>query len=141
MNRSGVSGLRVQDVIVSSIVIRIFIRRSKTDQLGRGCWIQLYPCRDPIICPSVVISKYLSVRPKFLGNFLIHADGLPLTKFQFSSVLRAMGFSEAQFLTHYFRIGAATETGKMGLDDVIIRRLDRWESDRFNVYIRPNLFI
>lgn len=139
------SGLRFQDVLISGTGIRMFIRRSKTDQLGKGRWIQLNQCKDPIICPAIVVSTYLSVRPDLSGNFLIHRDGLPLTKFQFSSVfkkcLRVMGFPETQFSTHSFRIGAATEAARMGLDDAIIRRLGRWESDRFNIYIRPNLFI
>lgn len=107
------SRLRFQDVAVLGTGICLFIRHSKTDQLGRGCRVQLYPCRDPIICPSVVITKYLAIRPGMSGNFLIHPEGLPLTKYQFSSMFKkclwVIGLSDVLFSTHSFRIGAAIE--------------------------------
>ena len=82
--KSGTSGLLFQDVIVSNEGTSLFIRHSKTDQLGKGCCIQLYPCGDQIICPVLVLQRYLAIRPPFAGNFFCHKDGSPLTKYQFS---------------------------------------------------------
>lgn len=109
LNNSDTSGLRFQDVFVSGSGIRLFIPHSKTDQLGKGCWVQPHPCGDPIICPLVVITKYMSLRPPLSGNFLIHSEGLPLTKYQLSSVFKkflgVIGLSDSLSLTHFFCIG------------------------------------
>lgn len=142
-NKKGNSGLQAGEVCISQEKVQVFISKSKTDPLGRGRWLTLHACGDPIICPYLILSKYIAVRPSGTGNFLVHLDLSPLTRFQFSTILQrclaSLGLGHFKFSSHSFRIGAATEAARMGLDDSIIKRLGRWESERFNLYIRPNL--
>lgn len=142
-NKLGLSGLGFPDVVLSDACANIFISSSKTDVSGRGQWLSLQACGDSIICPVLILRKYLSKRPSVNGNFLVHINGVPLTKFQFSAVfkrcLAILGLAQFKFSSHSFRIGAATEAARLGLDVSLIKRLGRWDSHRFGLYIRPNL--
>lgn len=65
-----------------------------------------------------------------------------MMKFQFSAVFKRchlqLGYSQFKFLSHSFCIGATTEAVILGLDEAVIMKLGRWQSRRFNIYIRPN---
>lgn len=143
-NKISSSPLHISDVFLGRDFIKIFIPRSKSDQIGHGIWIRLNSF-EAQFCPVKVISKYLSARPFSLGDFFIHADNSVLTKFQFNFVLKKsleyLGLDNLRITSHSFRIGAATEAARFGLHESIIRRLGRWESDRFRLYVRPNLVV
>lgn len=83
INKKGNSCLHFDEVLIAQGKVQVFISRSKTDITGKGHWLTLHACGDSIICPYEVLSKYLSVRPSCSGNFLVHLDHSPLTKFQF----------------------------------------------------------
>lgn len=106
---------------------------SPSKKVHGGCWVArcvvriVYPCG----CTGQIRIKggrvrwcrffeFLKVRPDGVGSFLMHADGLPLSKFQFISVfrkgLRSLGLESKQFSSHSFRIGAATEVVWCGLN-------------------------
>lgn len=139
-NRSSVASLRLSDVFLSDVCLKLFIQRSKTDQLGKGVWISLFPVSSPL-CPLKVVRDYLAVRPSCLGSFLLHLDGSVLMRFQFSAILKkslvALNLGHLKITSHSFRIGAATEAAKFGLHSDAIKRIGRWESDRFKIYVRP----
>lgn len=48
---------------------------------------------------------------------------------------------EKEFSAHSFWIGVATEAARSGLDDKSVKRIGRWESRRFQIYIRPHLMV
>lgn len=89
-NKQKVSGLQIEHMLLDSIEVRICINRSKTDQLGRGQWIILSPSAKSFICPVFTLRLYVDRQPAIAGNFLIHVDGSPLTKFQFEAVFKKM---------------------------------------------------
>lgn len=90
-------------------------------------------------------ASYLALRPPCFGDFFIHKNRSVLTKFQFNfilkSSLRYLNLDVFNFTSHSFRIGAATEAARLGLDSSLIKRLGRWESDRYRIYVRPNLIV
>lgn len=144
-NKSSDSFLRFSDIIIGNDFIKIFISRSKTDQLAKGAWIQLFPNLGSLICPVLAISHYASLRPSGPGSFFIHSDGTPLSRFQFIAVLKKclvfLNLGHIRFTSHSFRIGAATEAARLGLDNHLIKKIGRWESSRFNLYIRPDMIV
>ncbi|XP_069599344.1 uncharacterized protein [Ranitomeya imitator] len=137
-------GLLSEDVVVVENAIRLRICRSKTDPSGRGAWILVSTVSGCPVCPVTTVLKYLEFRinGKF---FLAHADGSPLTKFQFQSVylkgLQASGVLPGEYGTHSFRIGVATEAAKAGLPEAEVQRIGRWRSACYARYIRPDLLI
>lgn len=134
-------GLRADDVILANGALRIRIRRSKTDVLGRGVWVPLQSVGG-LACPIRVVSAFLEIRVQ--GDmFLVHEDGSPVSRFQLQSVLKRClahaGVNPVEYGTHSFRIGAATEASRAGLSNSEVQRIGRWRSACFAGYVRPEL--
>ncbi|OCT78044.1 hypothetical protein XELAEV_18029140mg, partial [Xenopus laevis] len=58
----------------------------------------------------------------------------------FRKAMTALGLAAKEYGSHYFRIGAATEAARWGLGEEMIRKIGRWESNRFKSYVRPGRF-
>ncbi|XP_069620289.1 uncharacterized protein [Ranitomeya imitator] len=141
LNKPG--GLRREDILICNDGLRIRIRKSKTDQEGRGTWFPIFAINKDI-CPLMLILNYTRVR-KDGSQFFVHENGVPLVSGQFLAILRRtlsmVGMPAAEFGTHSFRIGAATEASRAGLFESEIQRVGRWRSRCFNRYIRPDLLL
>ncbi|XP_075198526.1 uncharacterized protein LOC142301406 [Anomaloglossus baeobatrachus] len=120
--------------------IEILIRSSKTDQLGKGCRVVVFGVPGSAMCPVRCLREFGSVAGGANIPLLVHADGSSLSRFQFISIFKRClergGFSSADFGSHSFRIGAATEAARRGLSDEVVKRIGRWESGRFKSYVR-----
>ncbi|XP_068106721.1 streptococcal hemagglutinin-like isoform X1 [Hyperolius riggenbachi] len=138
------SGLRPQDVSWSSTAVQIFIKKSKTDRAGRGAWLTLFKLDGSSSCPVRLVSEFSSIRSSS-PSFLSHADGSALSIFQFRAILgkcmNTLGLQAFKFSSHSFRIGAATEAARLGLSESIIKKIGRWESHRYRLYVRPSLVV
>lgn len=142
-NKRTGGGLLRDDVQISEEGLSCFLRKSKTDQLGQGRRVCLYRLPGTMVCPVRCVEEFLGVRLEGGKVLLVHQDGSSLSRFQFLAIfrrcLRERGFQEKEFCTHSFRIGAATQAARWGLDDEVIKRIGRWESVRFRSYVRPQL--
>ncbi|XP_063780733.1 uncharacterized protein LOC134928678 [Pseudophryne corroboree] len=135
------SRMLVGDVVVGERSLLCRLRRSKTDQVGRGRWVTMVPALEVSVCPVGLARQYLGVRPAKEGSWLLHYDGLPVTKYQFrwmlGRCLTGLGLSPAAFGTHSFRIGAATSAAAAGFSRTEIQAVGRWKSSSYKRYIRP----
>lgn len=142
-SRSRAGGLGIGDVRDTGDGLVCTIRRSKTDQRGRGLQVSLRRLPGSSMCPVLVVREFLAVRPVGDGPLLVHADQSFLSVYQFVQIFRRLlvrlGFSAAEFSSHSFRIGAATEAARWGLSPDAVKRIGRWESDRYRIYVRPQL--
>lgn len=142
-NKKGQGGLEVQDVWVQGDTLGVFLRRSKTDQLGKGARVDLRAVPRSPICPVWAVGEFCKLRPMGPGVFFKHEDGTALSRFQFQAVFKkclvAAGLRAENYSSHSFRIGAATEAVRWGLDEKAVKSIGRWESARFRTYIRPHL--
>ncbi|OCT75951.1 hypothetical protein XELAEV_18031137mg [Xenopus laevis] len=136
-NRSAGGGVRYEDVQAHAQGLTIQIRNSKTDKNGKGLRVQLMEVGGCSTCPIRCFQEYVSRRPQKMGSFLIHDDGSCLLRFQFIAVFRkamaVLGLEVKEYGSHSFRIGAATEAARWGLGEDTIRRIGRWESNRFKL--------
>lgn len=77
------------------------------------------------------------------GVLFWHADGAPLTHYQFwvvtARALDILGLKGVRFGTHSFRIGAASMAGQMGYPESRIKDMGRWKSNAFRRYVHPLL--
>lgn len=134
--------LQFQDVhIGQDLDLSIYIAQSKTDQAGRGAGLLIEPCSAQEICPGRAMKNYFqNYRTSVSGPAFIHADGTPLTSFQFSAILkRAVAFAgleTAGKTTHSLRIGACSMASAHGMSDQEIKKLGRWTSRAYKSYIR-----
>lgn len=101
--------------------------------------------KTELCSPLEAVKQFMGIRPLGKGFFLIHANSMPLTKFQFDAVFKKclvqLGLTNLKFSSHSFRIGAASEAAQVGLPDSEIKEMGRWKSHCFRLYVRPNLFI
>lgn len=140
------SGLALQqrDVLLGDNRLELFIRRSKTDQVGKGKRLVLGQCSIVSICPVRAARVYMEKRGQDEGYFLRHVDKSPLTKYQFwrmtDGALQKVGVQGLRFGTHSFWIGAASTAAALGYSPEEIRNIGRWSSASYKKYIRnlPN---
>lgn len=115
-SRVRAGGLLSEDLLLGEHSVECRVRRSKTDQLGRGVSLVLQELRGSPMCPLLVMANYLARRPQIPGPLLVHSDGFFLSVFQFVQVFRRclvrMGREAKDFSSHSFRIGAATEAAR-----------------------------
>ena len=120
-------------------VIRVFLKRSKTDQFGRGAEV-FFEVTNDILCPVSALSAYVSRRGTAQGPFFCSATGVALTKARFVEQVRLAltraGIPITGYSGHSFRIGAATTASQAGVPDSVIQSLGRWSSPAFLRYIR-----
>ncbi len=122
-------------------ILKVHLKRSKTDQAGQGVDVFIGRTGGPL-CPVAAVLSYIIIRGSAPGPFFRFPDGQPLTKPRFvtevRNALQAIGLPYQCFAGHSFRIGAATTAAKVGLEDSVIRMLGRWNSNAFLSYIRTS---
>ena len=125
---------------ISGKKLHVTIRRSKTDQTGKGCCIVIPPNNMTLMCPLKAVEDYLSLRSKDGCAFFQHFDTRPLTRHEFSRTLKRVigfiGLPVAFYSSHSFRIGAATAAAMAGVPDACIQKMGRWASHAHRRYIR-----
>ena len=88
-------------------LLKIRLKRSKTDQLGQGVDIFVGKTECPI-CPVAAVTAYMVRRGNGSGPFFQFASGTPLTKAKFTDRIRAIlqevGLPYNHFAGHSFRI-------------------------------------
>jgi len=95
------------------------------------------------LCPVTALLQYLAMRGGLPGALFQWQDGTPLSKIKFveavQQALSAANLPAQQHAGHGFRIGAATTSAMMGLQDSTIQMLGRWKSDCcYQLYIRSS---
>jgi hypothetical protein len=74
----------------------------------------------------------VKVCPLVEGPLFCHFDGRPLSKYQFSALLKkslgVLGLADANFKSHSFRIGMVTTLAMEGMSDENIKFIRRWKS-------------
>ena len=137
--------LTIADVIFEHEVSKftLNLKRSKVDIFRQGVHIPFYKTNSEI-CPVTTMHEYLSIRKKCGGTcsapLFITSDGSVLTRARFIHMLRdvlyRLGYNQAAFCGHSFRIGAATAASKANIQDHLIKCLGRWSSECYVRYIR-----
>ncbi|XP_075711490.1 uncharacterized protein LOC142748274 [Rhinoderma darwinii] len=140
---SASGGLLGSDVVTLGDSLRVCVRRSKTDVVGKGAWLSIGRIGGQY-CPVKWVQEFVLVRVPGT-QFLIHQDGSAMSRFQFEAIFKAglkyLGLPPGEFGTHSFRIGAATEADALGLDSAAIMSLGRWRSNSYKSYVRPDLVL
>lgn len=118
----------------------VCIRYSKTDQYGSASTLEIQGNGIRDGCPVVAMDKYLQMRPRKEGPLFCHANGCPLTRYQFQAVLAkaltSSGAVPSEYGTHSFRIGAATTAALNGFAPDKIKEMGRWRSEAYKLYVR-----
>eukprot|EP00731_Ephydatia_muelleri_P003450 Em0001g3450a len=125
--------------------MHFFIKRSKTDQMGKGTTICIGRTEGRHTCPVAAMEAYRGCcRCPIQSSPLFHfRDGRPLTSKSFRSTFLSLveqcGYNPAQYNTHSLRIGAATAAARADLPTETIQKLGRWRSSAYQTYTRHPL--
>jgi integrase len=138
LRRSELAGLDVGDVAFVADGLEITIRRSKTDQDGRGAVVGVPHGSDPVTCPVRTLRAWLDASviaegPVFRG---IDRGGRVrserLTGHAIARIVKRAaslaGLDSRVFSGHSLRAGLATSSAKAGKPDRAIMRQGRWTS-------------
>ncbi|XP_060569268.1 uncharacterized protein LOC132727718, partial [Ruditapes philippinarum] len=96
--------------------IRLYMKHSKTDQRGRGTFLDIEIEGKNKFCYDNIHS-YLNYRQcqNNTDHLFCHFDGSPLTSYQFNAVLKKavkfIGLDNSKIRSHSFRIGLASGIG------------------------------
>ena len=120
-------------------LISIRLKKSKTDQFGKGSFIFLART-DSDLCPIAARLSHLAIRGRYPGALFTLKNGSPLTKQKLVTMLRTtlqtVGIDPSFYNGHFFRIGAATMAAAAGVQDAIIKQLGQWSSEAYQEYIK-----
>ena len=119
----------------------ILIRKAKNDPFGKGSFVFLGRT-DKDICPTQALKRYLMNCPPGQGALFQSQDGSPCSRDHFVHAVRhtlsKAGLNTLLYAGHSFRIGAATTAAAAGIPAHTIKRLGRWSSDAYTLYVRQS---
>ena len=125
--------------------IELRLLASKTDPFRRGATITIGASSGPC-CPVSSLARYLDATRRSSNDTPLFkfTSGTPLTRAVFTQhIQRALtetGFANSsRFMSHSFRIGAATTAAEVGVPAWLIKTMGRWSSDAYQQYIRTPL--
>lgn len=124
--------LKKEDLNFDSEKLSVFIRSSKTDQLGEGETCYVYPSNaasNPI--------HYLEVLNFLNTGENISGMSIQALRSHLKFVLNSIGIAYVDsYSFHSFRRGAAFLASEKGVQDCVIKKHGRWKSDAYLRYVR-----
>jgi integrase len=147
MRRSELVALQVEDIRQDKHGLKVLIRRSKTDQEGKGEEVAIHRSGKAAVCPVVALQEWLKAsgittgpifRPVGKGGRILDQQ---LTDRSAAQVVKdaaeAAGLDPKQYAGHSLRAGLATSAALAGHDLVQIMRQTRHKSvDVARIYVR-----
>jgi hypothetical protein len=134
------NALQFQDVLFQNELMKITIRFSKTDQLGRSNNIILQGDANSKLCPVKAMKDFINFRGCHNGPMFCHFGKTFLSRYQFNRVLelsmKRADPSIKNVKSHSFRIGGATNAICKGVPYEKVKEMGRWKSDAAKTYIR-----
>ena len=140
MQKDGSISLFLKDVTVLKNSVDIAITNFKHNEAKQPFVIHLLPQQCVDLCPVRALTAYLELRGSLPGPLFCFADLKPIPREFFTSKLKAClqfcGLDTHLYLSHSFRVGAASYLAAAGYTALQIKTLGRWKSDAFKRYIR-----
>ncbi|XP_072028609.1 integrase/recombinase xerD homolog [Amphiura filiformis] len=141
------SNIKVCDLELCDSHVKIFIEKSKTDQLREGAWV-IIGATGKSTCPVAMLRRYMEC-----AGFI----GLDISQYLFTSItmlksqnkyvvrsrklsysrcreilkeaLGEIGLDASKFGVHSLRAGGASAAAAFGVPDRLFKRHGRWKSD------------
>ncbi|KAE9051954.1 hypothetical protein PR001_g941 [Phytophthora rubi] len=117
--------------------VTIGLEGAKNDQFGRGAWITMHASGDPVICPVIALRhlKIVQKNPAYESPYLCGDLTATMVAKSFKATARSIGVPEANYSTHYLRIGGGGTALQSGeASNTAIKLLGRWISNCFEQY-------
>jgi integrase len=136
--------LRVRDIEFHAQGMRVFVARSKTDQLGKGAWVLVARDPDASACPVQVVHGYV-LREGLTGDMHLLRNlntggevSYDCARRDLRALLERIGLAPEDYGTHSLRRGGATDAAERGVSDALIKVQGRWKSAAYQRYVEPS---
>jgi hypothetical protein len=120
--------------------ILLILNKSKTQQFGKTK-IYIYPNESPLCAVRALIS-YFRLTAWYKCNLdapIFAIPSSPFTATFFNGLLKmavnSAGLNPKHYSSHSLRSGAATTAANTGVPPYLIKKLGRWSSNAFQIYI------
>lgn len=151
LRRSDLSALNYSDITFAAQGLRVFIRRGKTDQLGRGREIGVFPGKKENSDPVRWLLRYLEKRGRWAGPLFVtqrrgRAGELSRERLAGDTIgdivqrmAAAIGLEASDFGAHSLRAGCVTAAIEMGVPESLVMQLTGHKSHQtLSKYVRPS---
>ena len=132
------------DDISNPASLSVVIKASKTGPFCQGITLFL-GATEREACPVLAMADYLHVRGTLPGPLFQLSTGQPIRRKNWVEMVRVAlthtGFDATQYAGHSFPIGAATTAAKNGIKDCVNKKLGRWESFAYQLYILTPIYL
>ncbi len=100
----------------------------------------LETCRE--VCPARLLTEYSTIRPgTWSGPLFLWRSGRQVeaseVRLSLHRCLERAGEDTTGLTPHSFRIGSVSEATDRGASDTQVRRMGRWRSNAYMMYVRP----
>ncbi len=134
LRRSDLARLNLADVVVSGAGVKVFIRRGKTDQLGKGREIFVMAGKHQATDPVRAMERYLKSRGAWAGALFVRLERgrrdlsrLRLGAESMADLVQrcaaAIGLDAADFGAHSLRAGCVTTALEMGVPESLVMKV------------------
>ena len=136
LRRSELAGLRLEDLEAIPDGVRLHIDRSKTDQEGRGQWVDIVPSVTPDCCPVNSLREWIAAADITAGALFPSINrwgtcGGPLSTVSIGKIVKwaasCCGMDPDQFGGHSLRAGCATYLLDKGVPLNVVAKQGRWK--------------
>lgn len=151
LRRSDLSALDYKDITFAAQGLRVFIRKSKTDQLGRGREIGIFPGKKENSDPVRWLLRYIEKRGRWAGPLFVsqrrsHAGELGRVRLSgdvigdlVQKMAGEIGLEASDFGAHSLRAGCVTAAIEMGVPESLVMQLTGHRSHQtLSKYVRPS---
>ena len=124
-----------------SSVMTLSLKQSKTDTLNAGVSVRV-GCSGNAICAFCIMSQYMSQHPLPVRGepLFLDSNRQVLRKSYFISstklTLALAGYDPSNYSGHSYRAGSATAGAAVGFTAWELKKLGRWSSEAYNLYLR-----
>ncbi len=143
--RSELAGLNIDDLEFTEEGVKINLRKSKTDQEGKGYIKAIAYGSNQITCPVIALQEWIEAA-QIKGGALFYSmdrhgnikqrikpQGIALVVKEHAS---EAGFNADDYAGHSLRAGFATQASQSGASDHQIKKQGNWKSSVYHQYIR-----
>jgi site-specific recombinase XerD len=153
LRRSELAALDLSDVSVTREGIAVLLRRSKTDQEGRGRELGIPPAsRERALCPVAALRAWLRVRGRRRGPLFCAVSkigrplldrrlGTPVYSDVVQRAVASIGLDPTAYGAHSLRVGVVTAAVAAGASPIeVMKRTGHRKFEMIERYCRPSLF-
>ena len=154
-----VSNIKFNDIEFEESYVRIFIEKSKTDQVREGAWVYISRSYSAA-CPVNILKRYLKSAGftkkcdkyifravsyfKSLGKHKLRPGNVSITytcaRELILKLFKLIGLDTRLFGTHSLRAGGATAAAENQVPDRLFKKHGRWRSERVkDGYVKEDL--